>query len=126
MSTVAEDFLAFCQPLKTSSKEIDLRNCVSRLYYYALHLADRRASELGNPSFAASSTVTFQEGVLKRFKEWRSSMEAVRAGYLLTEMKKRRVVADYLLRDDVQPDLSHDQVEAARRIEDLLSKIPAV
>ncbi len=123
LSCQAEDFLAFSQILATSEKEIDHRNCASRAYYFALHFASRRAMELGNPPFAASKRITFQEGVLTRFKEWRSEPNAVKAGYILNEMKQRRVEADYNLEMAFSGGAAKQQLAAAEKVRNLLAAI---
>lgn len=116
MSVSAEEFLKCCEHLAHSPNEIDRRNCVSRVYYYALHLASRRATELGSPPFAPVRPMTVQEGILKRFQEWRSDTNAVRAGYVLNEMKKRRVLADYLLSEAVENSFTTAQLNDAQRV----------
>jgi hypothetical protein len=47
----------------------------------------------------------------------------MQVGYLLTEMKKRRVIADYLLEQDVPPEDAVQQLRTANHVNEILSAL---
>ena len=120
MSIAPEAFLTSAEPLAHRPEEIDRRNCISRAYYFAYHAAQRRAVELGRGIFADVPT---HEAVIQAFTTWTAKPDAIKVGVLLRDMKKRRVLADYLLKMDLEASLTTLQLGTANKVRTLLATL---
>ncbi len=102
MSCTPNDFACCGDALLTDqATEIDIRCATSRFYYSAFHSARGFHDALPSPGVAPSGNVGIHESLIKRLitptiKNGDPRYSASRrAAYILTEMRKNRVKADY-------------------------------
>lgn len=102
MSCTAKDF-AKCGDalLAAGAAEIDIRCATSRFYYSAFHSALSFHEALPSPGVAPAGNIGIHESLIQRLskptikKDDARHSASRRAAYILIEMRKNRVKADY-------------------------------
>jgi hypothetical protein len=123
VSCVPANFLTLAQKLAPSQEEIERRCAVSRGYYAALHWA-REHLEKCPPIDFGQEKVGSHEKVLRRLREYRESRDALKAAYILADLKTKREGADYDLSGEITVDDAAQVLVTVEKVRGLLEKMP--
>lgn len=117
MSVTPIEFMALAHELKNSLQEAGRRTAVSRAYYACHHLVKHYmlANSIEVPSEIAKSTGA-HDAIIKTLTMASSDARAKSIGYQLQEAKKNRVTSDYLIEDNVSPEVSMMAVNLCDRL----------
>lgn len=113
MSVSPLDFHAAAQGMCGEGNEIGYRNASSRAYYAAYHLGLSVIDSL--PSVPVNNDIGVHEKLIQRLTKIPNSfahaMVAKSAGYLLAQMRKSRVKADYDINEGFSDQEAKSQLE---------------
>lgn len=123
MSCQPENFLTLALKLAPSDQEIERRCAVSRAYYAALHWA-RKHVEKCPPVNLGDERIGSHERVLRRLRGYKESKDALKAAYVLADLKTKREGADYELFGDVTLDDASQALATVERVRGFLEAIP--
>lgn len=112
MTVSSADFLTSADAAHNAGSEIDFRNCVSRAYYSVFHAASPVA-DAHFPDPNAGTAMGTHARLSKRFLA-SSSLKAKGVGYVLENMKRARVRADYDLGDTIDASDAQQALADAR------------
>lgn len=121
MSVTAEDFLALAVRLISAASEAEWRSGVSRGYYACFHLASEASA-----SFPDNAHFDIKGGVharlIDKFHTYQSSStpeskKARQIAYVLADLRKRRVKADYKISLNFSQDEAKTAIEMARQLQ---------
>jgi uncharacterized protein (UPF0332 family) len=123
VSCQPENFLTLATKLAPSKEEIERRCAVSRAYYAAFHWARELVTKCPPIDFGAEK-VGSHERVLRRLRAYRESKDALKAAYILADLKTKREGADYDLTGDVTAEDASQALMIAERVKALLETMP--
>lgn len=99
MSVSSRDFLQFASECLSGEDEIWFRNAVARSYYAAYHHTRKHFPQAPQESHAR--LICYLAGEEAARKEPATENQLKSLAYILREMKKKRIIADYKLEKTV-------------------------
>lgn len=122
MPVSAEDFIHSATLLHSKgSQEMDWRNAASRAFYGTLHCAEVFLKTQGLKDLSSHLRMGTHERIIEQLSA--SELTSGKAlAYILQDMKRRRVIADYRIEEPFQEADASLQLKTALRFNETLKK----
>lgn len=124
MAVLADDFIKSAALLFQGGSEIDWRNSISRAFYGVLHQTVDFAADKGIPDPNAHLKMGTHERLIEQLSAAPAQPIGKQLAYVLEDMKRKRVIADYRLKEPLLEREASQQLKTAERIEQLLATYP--
>lgn len=123
MSCNPSDFYELAQNLSKNDDEVSLRACISRGYYSAYHYALSYVFSDKDTSDEPNSWIGGEGGVHQKLishLEKSKNIKEKSVGYILRDLRAKRVIADYYLNDNLHKE---DAETMFKMIDSLIEKL---